>query len=800
MDRPVIFSQEVPRSYDFLWGLKDALIASSWLQQDIAGTNIPLISGFAALASSPTSLAINLAQGRIYQLAPVDATSFGALPSDSTLVMQQGNGAAQSVLLTTGALSAGQSQWALVQANFSQADNIPADDPNGGIPYFWNVNNPTQPLQGQGGLGQTIATRRQGIASISVLYGTPATTGSEVPPTPSIGAVPLYLIDLTFGQSQIAQNQILISAPSVGTGVPSNYPYAPFLAGLLNQHHLGNGRPGQAPRIDLTAEVKNTLPLANMPASDTSGGGLPVMKLFAGNPNGHVAGNNGVNGALTFAYDTVNLILYCCTVTGTTSTAVWTAVGSTSTSIFAGGTATGTVNAQVIASTTPAGFARTPGQVVTLIGLNNTTATTLNVDSTGVAAVNKNTGSGNIPLTGGEMNGFVSVIWTGTVYLISSQILGTLATLNIGLWLKNDGAGNLTINNGLTLGDDGNGALTVQPGTITPAMLDASAAKQRGYVNNNFSQPGAGNLGLVNDSGNPTRDVDVFPGRVSDDSDITLIQLQSAPSGVLIKRLDQSWAPGTNQGGCDTSTKSNNQTWHAYVIGRTGMVVTNVARTSNVASLTVASHNLGVGSTVRVLGIGQGFDGLQTVTAVTTNTFNYNNAGGNVSIVAAPATALASGFDALFSQSYPTPAMPTGYNVKQCLGSVLTNSSGNIIPFVQWGDLFLWIAPVTDLTATSPNSAYPVAVPNGVQVEAIYNAQFTLATGLACNAFIYQPGTTQPTVSSISSSNATGTNFAAAGQGRAMTNTAKQLNITALNASGFVLSTLGWRDPRRRLF
>ena len=68
-------------------------------------------------------------------------------------------------------------------------------------------------------------------------------------------------------------------------------------------------------------------------------------------------------------------------------------------------------------------------------------------------------------LTVGE---FVAVIWTGTVYLLQSQTLGQLATLNIGQWLKNDGSGNLTIKNGANLGDDGSGNLEVIPGFLPP--------------------------------------------------------------------------------------------------------------------------------------------------------------------------------------------------------------------------------------------------------------------------------------------------------------------------------------------
>jgi hypothetical protein len=791
-NRVIYYSQEQVRSFDQLWAVKDALFAAAFLQQDLAGGTTSVVSGLAATPTSPATLSINLTTGRIYQQSALDATAWGALASDSTLVMQQGFAAAQAVALTTAALSAGQSQWALIQAAFSQSDIIRPGDPTNGVLYYWNSANPTQPFQGPGNTGSANNTERAAICTISVVYGSPATTGSEVPPTPAAGQVPLYLVDLTFGQTQITSGNIKVAGPSVGTGVPSNYPAAPFLAGLLFQHHKGTA--GQAPQIDLTAEVKNTLPLTNLPGSDTAGG-IPIMKLNAGNPNGSVAGNASVNGASDFAFDTTNKILYICTVTGTTSTAVWTAVVGSTSSQFAGVTTTGTANAQVIASTTPVGFSLTPGYVVTTTigaGLNNTGAATLNVDATGVIAINK---SGLVPLSGGELvaGQFVSFIYTGSVWLLQASALGALATLGIGTWLQNVG-GNLTINAGLTLGDNGAGALTILAGTVTPAMLDASASRQRGYVNNNYS---AGNLTIANDATNPNYEVDVFPGRVSDDTDITLIQI----AATLVKRLDQSWAPGTGNGACDTSTKGNNQTWHAYAIGRTGMAITNIARTSNVASLTVAAHNLGVGSTVRVLGIGQGFDGLQVVTAVTTNTFNYSNGGSNVGSVAAPATALASGFDVLFSQSYPSPTMPTGYNVKQCLGSVLTNASGNIIGFVQWGDQFLWNAPPTDINLNNPNGNYSISVPNGVQVEAIYNAFMASATGTNPNAFIYQPGTTASGVESMSISNSSGHNLDCAGYGRCMTNNAQQLAIVAnTGATPFQLSTLGWRDWRRRLF
>lgn len=471
MNRSIVYDEEQADPFDLLWQYRDMLAALGGAVVSLTGSTSTVTAGFAAAQTSPLSLTINMAQGWVYQQSPLDSTNYGALPSDSTIVEQQGFTAAQSVTLSTAGLTSGQSMWALIQAQFSQTDVVRPTDPTGGVLNYFNSNNPTQPFQGPNNNGQSQPTERKATVAIQVLYGTPASTGSEVPPNPTSGWVPLYLIDLAFSQTTIANGQILVAGPSVGANVPSNYPAAPFIGGLLRQHHLGNGN-GQAPQIDLTLEVKNTLPLSNLPASNTSGGGVPVLKLRAGNPNGNVAGNASVNGASDLCYDTVNFILYVCTATGSTSTAVWTSVVGSSTSIFAGGTSTGSANAQVVASTSPAGFTKSAGQVVSFTaGFTNTGSATLNVDGTGASTIQKNTGSGNVNLTGGEIaaSAFVSVLWTGTVYLLQAGLLGALATLNIGAWLKNDGAGNLTIKNGALLGDDGSGNFNILNTAVTPA-------------------------------------------------------------------------------------------------------------------------------------------------------------------------------------------------------------------------------------------------------------------------------------------------------------------------------------------
>ena len=266
MDRPIWYTLENLRGYDLSKGAQDAFKGISKAVQDVLGQGIAIASGLVASASSPNSLTLNIGSGSLYLQTILDPSSAGDLPTDGQTYFLQGIAwAPQSVTLSTAALASGQSQWALIQAGFSFSDVIRSSDPTGGLLPFYNAANPTQPLQGQGNTGVLLPTARTATVVLSVVYGTPATTGSEVPPSAASGNVGLYLVDLSYGQTAISQAQILVAKPSAGTGVPSTYPYAPFLAGLLNQHHLGI--PGQAPQINLTQEVQGILPNANTTAS-----------------------------------------------------------------------------------------------------------------------------------------------------------------------------------------------------------------------------------------------------------------------------------------------------------------------------------------------------------------------------------------------------------------------------------------------------------------------------------------------------------------------------------------------------
>lgn len=246
---------EQARDFDFVMGFHDVLIGLGGLAQDVMSQlGSTVVAGLVASQTPSASLTFNIGVGRIYQLAAADAISVGSIPADLTTIVQQGYCAPQIITLSTP--SSGQSQWNLVQAQFSQVDAIRTNDPNGGLVPFYNVANPTEPTT------QSVNTVRQALCILQVISGSAATTGSEVPPQPTSGWVPLYLIDVAGGQTQITTSQILRAGPNVGTGVSGGYPYAPFLAGFMASHH--GGVPGQAPKVNLASEVQGILPYVNM--------------------------------------------------------------------------------------------------------------------------------------------------------------------------------------------------------------------------------------------------------------------------------------------------------------------------------------------------------------------------------------------------------------------------------------------------------------------------------------------------------------------------------------------------------
>ena len=232
-------------------------------------------------------------------------------------------------------------------------------------------------------------------------------------------------------------------------------------------------------------------------------------------------------------------------------------------SIYIGGTSTGSANAQVVSTTTPTGFSLTAGyRVVFIAGYTNTGALQLNTNSTGLKDVFKFTPAGIAALQGNEIQvgQLVEAIYDGTQYEIlsvstlqggfgpptsiasatttdlsaafnhSATITGTTTITSFGsnastsfpyYFLKFSGS--------LTLTYDATALLLPGAGNITTQANDTAIAQYLGsgnwqivsYIPYNgstivTSTPlcGASNLSITNNAGTPNTNIDITANRV----------------------------------------------------------------------------------------------------------------------------------------------------------------------------------------------------------------------------------------------------------------------------------------------
>lgn len=318
--RPIIYSLQQILSSDMLGGWVDSLIGDANCLQSLLGQTQSVISNLLLSPTDPASLTLNVTNGFLASLQPVDSSAYGSLTANTQQVLQLAYNQQTNVVINN-TLEAGQAQYVLIEVGYSQIDS------NAVVLPYVNISNPAVPYSGPSNSGLSQDTVRNAVAVLTVKYGTPVTSGDEVPPTVDAGQVAVSYIDLEAAQTTITSGQILDPSTvlaNTGHGSPTQ-----ILAGLLNSHH--NGAIGQAPKIHLASgslqEVQGELPTANMVASNSTGA-VATWRNGSGNPNGNVAGNANTNGAADEYYDVTNLLLYVCTTTGNSASAVWTSVAA----------------------------------------------------------------------------------------------------------------------------------------------------------------------------------------------------------------------------------------------------------------------------------------------------------------------------------------------------------------------------------------------------------------------------------------------------------------------------------------
>lgn len=164
--------------------------------------------------------------------------------------------------------------------------------------------------------------------------------------------------------------------------------------------------------------------------------------------------------------------------------------------------------------------------------------------------------------------------------------------------------------------------------------------------------------------------------------------------------------------------------------------------------------------------------------------------------------------DILASESPTSPTMPTNYDYKRRIGSILRESAA-IVGFTQDEDLFQRDTGVLDINNTNPGTSSvtgTLSVPTGVNVEAVLNVILIASSGGQNTLLVSDPATDDvaPTLTSAPlpqlSTNAAA-NYNAGTRMQVRTNTSAQIRYRCSFSDASVvvrISTVGWFDRRGR--
>jgi hypothetical protein len=243
---------QIPFETDELSTNRYSLIGMGMLALDLLGSST-VAAGLACTPTSPGSLNVLIAPGRLYSLQNVDNTAYSSLPADTAhQILKQGILADALSLPCPAPATFGFSTNYLIQAAYQDTDANLVPLP------FYNATNPTQAFSGPGNNNTAQATVRKGAINITTKAGTSATTGNQTTPAPDSGFVGLYVVTVANGQTSISAGNISILQT------------APFFTPLLAQL--------QSQRIRLQA---NTTFYVATSGSDTNNTGLTSSSPWA---------------------------------------------------------------------------------------------------------------------------------------------------------------------------------------------------------------------------------------------------------------------------------------------------------------------------------------------------------------------------------------------------------------------------------------------------------------------------------------------------------------------------------------
>ena len=158
--------------------------------------------------------------------------------------------------------------------------------------------------------------------------------------------------------------------------------------------------------------------------------------------------------------------------------------------------------------------------------------------------------------------------------------------------------------------------------------------------------------------------------------------------------------------------------------------------------------------------------------------------------------------DAGFDTSVTAANIPASYTAYRRIGSVLTDSTPDILAFTQFGDEFILATPINDYTGTwsTSGSLKTLSVPVDVNVIAKFSTTSADTSATAASYRISSPYendvATTTANANIRSYHATSNGEALNGQFNVLTNTSSQIRERSTLATSLEIVARGWTDFR----
>lgn len=156
--------------------------------------------------------------------------------------------------------------------------------------------------------------------------------------------------------------------------------------------------------------------------------------------------------------------------------------------------------------------------------------------------------------------------------------------------------------------------------------------------------------------------------------------------------------------------------------------------------------------------------------------------------------------DVLFSSSFDSPTLPTGYTKSRRIGAVLTDGSANITGFTQVGNQFIWDDPPLDIDVASPatgsRTLAAISTPLGVKCVAICNYFYNTNQQVYFSSPDADDEAPSRTVGPLSTGDVSGTGTEHGSQFTITTNTSSQIGFRPSGSNALRVATTSYFDPR----